>query len=53
MFTLQTILALEQGDYTASLELAFKLARLFRTAVEEDFHYGEERQFGPSNRSTG
>lgn len=34
----QTIISIEQGRYTPSLELALKLARHFRTSVEDIFN---------------
>ncbi len=34
----QTIISIEHGQYTPSLELALKLARTFRTTVEELFN---------------
>jgi len=37
--TRQTIIALEQGKYVPSLELAFKIARTFGVALEEVFQY--------------
>jgi putative transcriptional regulator len=37
--TRQTIIALEQGKYVPSIELAFKIARVFRVNVEEVFKY--------------
>ncbi len=37
--TRQTINALEKGKYIPSLELAFKIARLFDASIEEVFHY--------------
>ena len=37
--TRQTIIALEQGKYLPSLELAFKIARTFGVAVEDVFQY--------------
>jgi putative transcriptional regulator len=37
--TRQTIIALEQGKYVPSVELAFKIARAFGVALEEVFHY--------------
>ena len=37
--TRQTIIALEQGKYVPSLELAFKIARTFGLMVEEVFEY--------------
>ena len=35
----QTIVAIEKGNYSPSLELAFKLARIFNTPLEEVFLY--------------
>ena len=35
--TLQTIIALEQGKYMPSLELTFKIARVFRVGLKEVF----------------
>lgn len=35
----QTIVAIEKGNYSPSLELAFKIARAFNTTVEELFCY--------------
>ena len=40
--TRQTIISLEKGRYTASLELAFKIARYFEKSIEEIFIYKEE-----------
>ena len=37
--TRQTIHAIEKGKYDPSLELAFKLARLFGARIEEIFFY--------------
>ena len=39
--TRQTIIALEQGKYSPSLELAFRIARVFGVALEEVFEYRE------------
>ena len=39
--TRQTIIALEQGKYVPSIELAFKIARAFRVRLEEVFQYEE------------
>lgn len=39
--TRQTIIALEQGRYIPSLELAFRIARAFGVAVEDVFQYGQ------------
>ena len=40
--TRQTIIALEQGKYTPSLALAFKIARAFALGVDDVFQYPEE-----------
>jgi putative transcriptional regulator len=37
--TRQTIIAIEKGKYSPSLELAFKIARVFGAKVEEVFTY--------------
>jgi putative transcriptional regulator len=37
--TRQTIIALEQGKYVPSLELAFRIAGVFGVTVEEVFQY--------------
>ena len=40
--TRQTIIALEQGKYVPSIELAFKIARAFGVVLEEVFQFDEE-----------
>lgn len=35
----QTIVAIEKGNYSPSLELAFRLAHIFRTPLEAVFSY--------------
>jgi len=40
--TRQTIIALEAGKYSPSLELAFKLARALGRNLEEVFQYAEK-----------
>ncbi len=37
--TRQTILSLEAGRYSPSLELAFRIARTFQVPLEEVFQY--------------
>ncbi len=37
--TRQTIIALEQGKYVPSIELAFKIARTFNVNLEDVFQY--------------
>ncbi|MBR3689729.1 MAG: helix-turn-helix transcriptional regulator [Eggerthellaceae bacterium] len=38
----QTIISLENGRYTASLPLAFRIARYFDKPIEDIFVYSEE-----------
>jgi putative transcriptional regulator len=40
--TRQTIVAVEAGKYSPSLELAFRIARVFNLTVEEVFSFEEE-----------
>lgn len=47
--TRQTIHAIEKGKYDPSLELAFKLARLFDVCIEDIFLY-EDREAKNSER---
>ncbi len=42
--TRQTILAIENGKYSPSLELAFKIAKYFETTIEKVFLYKEDTQ---------
>jgi putative transcriptional regulator len=37
--TRQTIIALEQGRYVPSIELAFRVARVFKVPLEEVFQF--------------
>lgn len=37
--TRQTIVAIEQGKYSPSLEVAFRIARAFNTPLEQVFTY--------------
>jgi putative transcriptional regulator len=39
--TRQTIIAIEQGRYSPSLEMAFQIARVLGVALEEAFQYSE------------
>ena len=39
--TRQTIIALEQGKYVPSIELAFRITRVFKVTLEEVFQYEE------------
>lgn len=40
--TRQTIIAIEQGKYSPSLELAFQIANVFRVPLDEVFQYPAE-----------
>ena len=42
--TRQTIIALEQGKYVPSIELAFKIAKAFGVTLEDVFQYEEQSQ---------
>lgn len=37
--TRQTVIAIEQGKYSPSLEVAFRIARVFGVPLEEVFQY--------------
>nr|WP_309110213.1 helix-turn-helix transcriptional regulator [Saccharothrix sp.] len=40
--TRQTIIAIEQGKYSPSLEMAFQIARVFGVPLTDVFQYPEE-----------
>ena len=40
--TRQTIIAIEQGRYSPTLEMAFRIARVFRVPLDEVFQYPDE-----------
>lgn len=42
--TRQTIIAIEQGRYSPSLEMAFQIARVFGVPLDDVFQYPEEQQ---------
>lgn len=42
--TRQTITSLETGKYTASLVLAYKIARFFHSSIEEIFDFSEIKE---------
>jgi len=42
--TRQTIIAMEQDKYSPSLELAFRIARVFEVPLEEVFSYQPENE---------
>jgi putative transcriptional regulator len=37
--TRQTVIAIEQGRYSPSLEVAFQIARIFRVPLDDVFQY--------------
>jgi putative transcriptional regulator len=41
--TRQTIVALEKGNYSPSLELAFRIARAFEAPLEDLFYYEDSK----------
>ena len=41
--TRQTIIAIEQGKYSPTLEMAFRIARVFRVPLDEVFQYSDEQ----------
>lgn len=40
--TRQTLIAIEQGKYSPTLELAFQIARAFGRGIDDLFHYPED-----------
>ena len=42
----QTIISLEKGRYNPSINLAFKLSRLFNCSIEDIFIYEEDEEDG-------
>lgn len=40
--TRQTIIAIEQGKYSPTLEMAFQIARVLRVPLDEVFHYPDD-----------
>ena len=48
--TRQTIIAIEQGKYSPTLEMAFRIARVFRVPLDDVFQYPGERE-SPESRA--
>jgi len=44
--TRQTIIAIEQGRYSPSLEMAFQIARVFNVSLDEVFQYPDGESQG-------
>ncbi len=41
--TRQTVIAIEQGRYSPSLEMAFQIARVFKVPLDKVFQYPQEK----------
>ncbi len=42
--TRQTVIAIEQGRYSPSLEIAFRIARVFGVGLDDVFAYPDEEE---------
>jgi putative transcriptional regulator len=42
--TRQTVIAIEQGKYSPSLEMAFQIASVFGVSIGDVFHYPESTE---------
>lgn len=42
--TRQTVIAIERGRYSPSLEMAFRIARVFGVPLDDVFQYPDDRQ---------
>jgi len=42
--TRQTVIAIEQGRYSPSLEVAFQIARVFGVRIDTVFHYPDPEE---------
>lgn len=51
--TRQTIVAIENGKYSPTLELAFRIAHIFNKPLEEVFSFNYEDDLKGENRKTG
>jgi putative transcriptional regulator len=40
--TRQTVIAIEQGKYSPTLEMAFQIARVFGVSIDDVFHYPDQ-----------
>lgn len=45
--TRQTVIAIEQGRYSPSLEMAFQIARVFAAPLQDVFQYPESEGAAP------
>jgi putative transcriptional regulator len=44
--TRQTVIAIEQGRYSPSLEMAFQIARVFDVPLDQVFRYDDDAEPG-------
>jgi len=42
--TRQTVIAIEQGRYSPTLEMAFQIARVFRVPLDDVFQYPDDER---------
>ena len=47
--TRQTVIAIEQGRYSPSLEMAFQIARVFGVPLDDVFQYPDDQQQGAAS----
>ncbi|MEU7830032.1 helix-turn-helix transcriptional regulator [Nonomuraea sp. NPDC049129] len=45
--TRQTVIAIEQGRYSPSLEMAFQIAHVFKVPLDEVFQYPDSQEETP------
>lgn len=45
--TRQTLIAIEQGRYSPSLEMAFRIARVFGVPIDDTFQYPDSTEEKP------
>lgn len=51
--TRQTVIAIEQGRYSPSLEVAFKIARVFGVPLETVFQYPDDQRSRRGRKPSG
>ena len=49
--TRQTIIAIEHGRYSPSLEMAFQIAHVFRVPMDEVFRYADDAKGNETNKA--
>jgi putative transcriptional regulator len=43
----QTVIAIEQGRYSPSLEMAFQIAKVFQVPLDDVFQYSDQEEETP------